>query len=293
MKNTIHIKTLLFAGVLFFVFGCTERELVQRPADGPLKINIEWPDAILSATNHSVEGAILLMYDGNGELFQRVECGAEGYECRVPADNYTIVAVNSDYINSDIANHESCNACKMVAASHPVEEDAMQHVEHVYSTGMDNITVQNGNSVTEVTLYPENRVQYLTLNIDPNYIEAIDGLELSLTGIVPSVRAMDGSDANEETGKVISTAELQDNGNYSARMQVFGWRGENMLVADITYNDGREPQSSVPQEISDKLNELPDDGGNIDLLLELPDGGDIPLSITVEPWGSGTGSGTV
>ena len=49
----------------------------------------------------------------------------------------------------------------------------------------------------------------------------------------------------------------------------------------------------MPQDLSEQLGQLPDEGGTVDLTLLLPDGGEIALTVTVEAWESGSGSGTV
>ncbi len=49
----------------------------------------------------------------------------------------------------------------------------------------------------------------------------------------------------------------------------------------------------MPQDLSEQLGQLPEEGGTVDLTLVLPDGGEIALTITVEAWESGSGSGTV
>ena len=288
---TEHTKILLFAAALSAMGGCTERELSDRPADGPLRIHIEWPAE--ASSDGTPDGAHLLLYRSDGTLHQHITCEAEGHECRVPADTYTILAVNSDYSNTSAANHESHQQCCMMADGHPTEEGTLMHVGNVYSTGTSGITVNPGNEATKVTLYPENRVKLITFDIDPNYIEAIASMQLRMTGIVPSVRVSDGQDMGEETQQLLAEAQAQEDGNYLAYMSVFGWRGENIVTAELEYSDGRKGQTTIPQDISGQLADLPDDGGTVHITLELPDGGEISLTVTVEAWREGTGSGTV
>ena len=150
-QTTEHIKILLFAAALSAVGGCTERELSERPADGPLIVHLEWPEGA-GGDDATVDGAHLLLYRSDGSLHQRIECEAEGHECRVPADTYTILAVNSDRANTSYANHESHQQCRLLADGHPTEEGVLMHVGNVYSTGLQGVEVRPGNAATEVTL---------------------------------------------------------------------------------------------------------------------------------------------
>lgn len=291
-QTTEHIKILLFAAALSAVGGCTERELSERPADGPLIVHLEWPEGA-GGDDATVDGAHLLLYRSDGSLHQRIECEAEGHECRVPADTYTILAVNSDRANTSYANHESHQQCRLLADGHPTEEGVLMHVGNVYSTGLQGVEVRPGNAATEVTLRPENRVKLITFDIDPGYIESIASMQLRMTGVVPSVRMADGEDMGEETQHLLAQAGAKGDGNYQARMSVFGWRGENIVTAALEYTDGRPGQTTIPQDISGQLASLPDDGGTVHVTLELPDGGQLHLTVTVGEWNEGTGSGIV
>ena len=188
--------------------------------------------------------------------------------------------------------HASAAECCMRAEAHPTEEGVVLHVQHVYSTGEEGIEVRPGNAASEVTLYPQNRVKHLHFDIDPDYVDDIAGMKLRMTGVVPSVRLADGSDAQDETQHVLADASTADGGHYAADMSVFGWRCENLVTAEIAYTDGRE-EVSLPQDIGEQLAALPAEGGTVRLTLALPSGGEITLTVTVGEWESGTGSGTV
>lgn len=268
--------------------GCTERELSERPDDGPLKIRIVWPE---EATG-KVSGARLLLYGSDGSLHKEIACGADGHECRVPADTYTILTVNADCTNAGCMEHASAAECCMCAEAHPTEEGVVLHVQHVYSTGEEGIEVRPGNAASEVTLYPQNRVKHLHFDIDPDYVDDIAGMTLRMTGVVPSVLLADGSDAQDETQHVLADASAADGGHYAADMSVFGWRGENIVTATVRYTDGSE-ETTLPQDIGGQLEALPAEGGTVNITLALPDGGEITLTVTVKAWESGSGSGTV
>lgn len=268
--------------------GCTERELSERPDDGPLKIRIVWPEEV----TEEVSGARLLLYRSDGSLHQEIACGTDGHECRVPADTYTILVVNADCTNAGCMEHESAAECCMCADAHPTEEGVVQHVQHVYSIGEESIEVRPGNTACEVTLYPQNRVKHLHFDIDPDYVDDIAGMTLRMTGVVPSVRLADGSDAQDETQHVLADASAAEDGRYAADMSVFGWRGENIVTATVRYTDG-SAETTLPQDIGKQLAQLPEEGGTVNVTLALPDGGEIALTVTVKAWESGTGSGTV
>jgi hypothetical protein len=60
----------------------------------------------------------------------------------------------------------------------------------------------------------------------------------------------------------------------------------------VRHTDGSK-ETTVPQDLSERLGRLPEEGGTVDLTLALPDGQEIALTVTVEAWESGSGSGTV
>ena len=65
-----------------------------------------------------------------------------------------------------------------------------------------------------------------------------------------------------------------------------------MVTVTIRRSDG-STVTTLPQDLSDQLAQLPDEGGTVYLVLVLPDGSEIELTVTVKDWESGTGSGTV
>lgn len=265
--------------------GCAERELSERPADGVLKIDLVWPDG------QSVAGGRLWLYGEDGSLHRAIDCAAAGHECRVPAGRYTILSANADCSNADCEKPESWQEHCM-KASIDTETNTLRHVGKVFCTGMKEVRVKPGNRPTEVSLCPKNTVKRLHFRIAPDYIDDIAGMNVRMTGIVPSVRLIDGCDAGEPTGEVTAAAKSETDGFYSADMSVFGWRGENLVTATVRHTDGRE-ETTVPQDLGEQLGRLPEEGGTVDLTLVLPDGGEIALTVTVEAWESGSGSGTV
>lgn len=220
MKNRLYTTYIGMIVLLAAVVmgGCTERELSERPADGVLKIKLEWPDG------QRVEGTLLWLYGSDGSLHSNIKCAAEGYECRVPADSYTILAANSDCTNAECHNMETWRACCMTAEQIP-DAGLLKHVAKVFCTGTDEVVVQRGNRPTEITLYPKNTVKKIHFKIDPDYIGDIAGMDVRMAGVVPSVKLMDGSGAGEATGEVAAKAKSEAEGLYAADMSVFGWRG--------------------------------------------------------------------
>lgn len=57
--------------------------------------------------------------------------------------------------------------------------------------------------------------------------------------------------------------------------------------------EGGETGTTIPVDISDELDGLPEEGGTVDVTLELENGGSISLTVTVTPWRTGTGGGIV
>ena len=269
--------------------GCTERELSERPSDGPLKINLVWDDA-----EYEVSGALLWLYGSDGTLYQAVRSEAEGYEARVPADVYTVLVVNADCINAEHDGEEDADFCSidadvLASGSSPL----LAQVEHVYCTGLGGIEVKPGNVTTEVTLYPEDVVKHIRFDIDPNYLDNVASLTVNMGGIVPSVYMRNGEDTQEATGIVSVEAQPAQEGHYDAQMSVFGWRGLNVVTVTVVYEDGRE-ETSLPEDITDDLEGLPEEGGSISLTVQMPDGSTLDITAIVSGWDdSGTGSGDV
>lgn len=265
--------------------GCAGRDLSERPADGALKIGLVWPDG------QSVAGARLWLYGSDGTLYSATECGAGGYEGRVPADTYTILAANSDCANADCHRSESWQEHRMKAAVDG-ETATLLHVDKVFCVGTKEVAVRRGNRPAEIILCPKNAVRKLHFRIAPDYVDDIADMSVRMTGIVPSVRLVDGGDAGETTGEILAVARSEAGGLHAADMSVFGWRGPNIVSVTVVHSDGGT-ETTVPQDIGEQLAQLPDEGGTVDLTLVLPDGGEIVLTVTVEAWESGSGSGTV
>lgn len=287
MRNRVYKKyvgmMLLLSAVI--LGGCTERELTERPDDGVLRINLKWPDG------QDVSGARILLYRSDGSLHATTECMASGHEYRVPADTYTVLVSNSDCSNADCLHSETWKECCMKAEQ---QSDAglLQHVGKVFCTGTNGVTVKQGNQATVVTLQPKNVVKKIHFQINQNYIEDIAGIDVLMSGVIPSVKLIDGSDSGEATGVVLAKGQSETDGVYAADMSVFGWRGENTVTVTITHPDG-STETTIPQDISDQLQKLPEEGGTVYITLTLPDGGEITLAVTVTAWESGSGSGTV
>ena len=285
-RNRIYTKVWIFTALLLagIMNGCTERDLSERPTDGPLKINLEWPA--------EVSGAQLWFYDSAGNLYQTVSCDADGYECRLPAGEYTVLVINRDGVHTAMDGTEQEGTC-CVEAEYAVEgENILEQVDHVYCTGMGNVVIEPGNIATEITLEPKDVVKHLSFNIDPNYIDRIESMEIHMTGVTPAVYVENGVAVQRAAGEVVSEV-VEEGGTYTADMSVFGWQGENIITVVVRYNDGSE-EVTLPIDISDELGALPEDGGEIDIVLELPDGGEISITVSVQGWDdSGTGGGIV
>lgn len=282
-KICVSAALLFAAGVLT---GCTERPLSIRSADGSLTVHLVWP------AGQSVAGAQVWLYDSRGEFYQVSECPSGGYSGRVPADTYTVLVVNSDCSNADCEHYGSWRECCIQADRAESEDRTLQQVGKVFCTGTGGVAVKHGSVPTEITLYPKNVVKKLHFDIDPGHIADIADMKIVMTGIVPSVLLIDGSDAGEPTGAVEVAAQSEGDGSYSADMSVFGWRGGNMVAVTIRQSDG-STVTTLPQDLSDQLAQLPDEGGTVHLTLVFPDGSEVELTVTVKDWESGSGSGTV
>ncbi len=291
MKTRFIYNMLIVIPLFVCLAGCTERGLSERPGDGPLKIHFVWPEDEEAVQYSRVTGASLWLYNSDGVLFYSGECPSEGYEARVPEDTYTAIVVNSDYINAECGDEESMSTCCISADEESGRDGYLLDVDKVFCGGVSGISVKGGNKVAEVTINTVNVVKYLHFDIDPNYLVEVSGMEVTMSGVVPAVYLYDGDYTDEPTAKMTVEA-YPEGGMYYADMSVFGYDGENVVYATIVYEDGTS-ETTVPQDISDALEELPDEGGEVDITLVLTDGGEIPVTVTVGQWEKGSGSGTI
>ncbi len=284
---------LLSVGLMTaLVSGCTERDLLDRPSDGPLKVNIDWPEGADGQTV-DVTGATIYLYGSDGQLFKVFNTSAEGMQERIPAGTYTVLVINSDNEHADCHDESSSSSC-CVDADETEVAGILENVDRVYCTGMTGVTVNPGNAVTEITLQPVNVVKTITFNVDPNYLDGIASITLNMTGVVPGVHVMNGTYTSDPTGAVEADVTENPDGTYTATMTVFGWEGTNEVTAHVTYADGTPDDITIPIDITDELADLPDEGGSIDIVLELENGGEIRLTVTVAAWDdTGTGGGIV
>lgn len=290
MKGNKLIYMFVCAALAGALAGCTERDLMQRPDNGPLRVNFVWPEGVESSAIGDVTATQLWLYGSDGSLYEVVRAGRDSYEARVPADTYTLLAVNADAVNAAAVSTESASVCRMVASE--IDAETLEHVDHVFCGSTTGVVVKPGNIETVATVYPKNAVRYLTFDIDPNYIDDLAGMDMRMTGVVPSVLVANGADAGEPLRSVIAEGQPVDGGHYAASMSVFGWRGQNVLSVIVEYVDGTT-EETVPVDISDQLVSLPAEGGSVEVTLTLADGGEITVVATVTPWEAGSGSGTV
>lgn len=279
-----YIKAASLILLLLLTVGCVERELTERPSVGILRVGFSWPGEC------GVTGARIWLDDSEGRLLADEQCDAYGYAFHVAQGVYSICSVNTDMINAD------CTGSQTVRAREDREKGILLNVGKVYCAGEDRIAVSAGSRPTEVTLHPENVVKTIRFILYTEDAGPFDMLELRLSGIVPSVRICDGDDAGEPVAyggtTVGAGSRASSSPTYAAEMSVFGWRGENLLTATIYRSDG-SVETSVPQEIGDFLDQSAENGIPIRIVLNLPGGREIALSVTVNAWQSGTGSGTV
>lgn len=281
-----YMKTVLPALLVCLAGGCVERELTERPADGVLRVDFRWPEEC------EPDGTQVFIHTPDGTLYTSQSCDAYSHEFRLPRGVYSIRSVNTGPVNAD------CTDASVIRARTDPAKGTLLNVGNVCCTGADGITVEAGGEPTGIVLHHRNAVRTIRFELDTEEIGPFETMELRLTGIVPSVRVSDGSDAGEPEGAVETTVEVEtDSRNVSATrhtasMSVFGWRGSNTLTATVHRADGTI-EDALPQEIGSLLDGLSDSGGTVYITLRMPDGGEIGVSVTVSSWQDGTGSGSV
>lgn len=283
-RYIIYMKAALFALLLSAISGCVERELAERPAGGLLRMDFRWPE------DCEVAGTRVWIQDKDGTPHTSCLCDAYSHELRLPQGVYSIRSVNTDLINAD------CGDDGIIRARKDNAKGTLLNVGKVYCAGADGITVEGGDRPAEIILHHKNVVKTIRLVLDTEEIGPFEVMELSLSGIVPSVRVSDGSDAGDSAEDAGVTVGINSRGAsdacYTVEMSVFGWRGDNTLTATI-HRAGGSVETILPQEIGSLLDGLSESGGSGYIMLKMSDGGEIGVSVTVCSWQSGTGSGTV
>jgi hypothetical protein len=261
--------------------GCIRQPVHE--CDGPLNISLVWPE------NQQVPGAKIWLYSSSGLLHLMTECPAGGYQGFVPADTYTVLVVNSDYANATYASRDAVQNSTIQVAARSTDPGTIQQVDRVFCTGAGSVVVQQGDQPTGITLYPKNTVKRLHFLLDASSATAeIVGLDLCMTGIIPSVRVMDGSDAGDTPKRVVVTAEETGGWTYAADMSMFGWRDDNAFTITARYADGTE--AITAPLVTTQLQGLPEEGGTVNVTLALSNGDELVVRVT---WEGGSGEGTV
>lgn len=283
-RYIIYMRTVLLALLVCLAGGCVERELTERPADGVLRVDFRWPEEC------EPDGTQIFIHTPDGTLYTSQSCDAYSHEFRLPRGVYSIRSVNTGLINAD------CTDASIIRARTDPAKGTLLNVGNVCCTGADGIPVEAGDEPTEIVLHHRNAVKTIRFELDTEEVGPFETMELRLSGIVPSVRVSDGSDAGEPEGSVETTVETDSRDvsatRHTASVSVFGWRGSNTLTATV-HRAGGTVETALPQEIGSLLDELSESGGTVRITLRMPDGGEIGVSVTVSSWQEGTGSGTV
>lgn len=285
-RYLIYMKAVLPALFVCLAGGCVERELTERPSDGVLRVDFRWPEEC------EPDGTQIFIHTPDGTLYTSQSCDAYGHEFRLPRGVYSIRSVNTGLINAD------CTDASIIRARTDPAKGTLLNVGNVCCTGADGIPVEAGGEPTGIVLHHRNAVRTIRFELDTEEVGPFETMELRLSGIVPSVRVSDGSDAGEPEESVETTVEVETDSRdvsatrHTASVSVFGWRGSNTLTATVHRADGTV-ENALPQEIGSLLDELSESGGTVRITLRMPDGGEIGVSVTVSSWQEGTGSGTV
>ena len=289
--------------------SCVERSLELRPEKVPLTLYMIWPEGQV------VEGAMVYLYDSDGELYLKEKAPAKKFVKDVDPDTYKVLVTNSDYVNATISDTASWETAVMHAMLKDPSLNQYESVKNVFTTGADNLKVVPGTLGEEenvYAVYPENRVYLIKIKVLKYYAGTVKNMTVNMDGVVSSIRVKDGSDLNDPTGIIGAEAERiyespqssadicrfaegNDPGDFLAEFSVFGWRGTNNVYIDIEYNDGKQGKVD-PVDITDVLEKFKKEGSEyveVEIVIKLIDGGYITLVISVEDWNTNTGTGTV
>lgn len=279
--------------------SCVERSLEFRPEKVPLTIYMIWPEGQV------VKGAVVYLYDSDGELYLKEEVSARKFVKDVDPDTYSVLVTNSDYVKTTISDTESWATAAMHAMIKDPSLNQYESVKNVFTIGADNVIVKpdiSGGEDNVYAVYPENRVKLIKIKVLKHYSDCVEKLTVSMDGIISSIKVNDGSDLNEPVGIMKAEAERIDEpsqsnglGEFLVEFGVFGWSGTNNVYIDIDYKDGKHEKVD-PVDITDILEKYKNEGSEcveIEIVIKLKDGGYITLIISVEEWNTNEGTGTV
>lgn len=270
---------------LISITGCTRRGLLEEEHahgnDGYLKINLIW-------NGHTKpQSTQYYFYDRDGGDPIHREGNTDGFEGYMPAATYDVVICNTALIGVDLNSALGYDA-DHVQARLLDETGFISHVDHIFGTGVAEVTVLPS-EVVEKTANPLSLVKKLTILFRGETRKNIKGMSVHLCGAVRWKRLVDHA-MSDETAFVISDAVYDDDTNqFYCSISTLGFRGSCQLHVDVTYDDN-EIVSAYPIDLSDELNDFPEEEKTLEYILKLTDGEEIKVTVQIHPWISAGGT---
>lgn len=269
---------------VFLLAGCTRRPLDEWPTESHVRIILNW--------NHDIDPQTVTryyFYPDNGESFERVGT-YEGYEGVIAAGRYNIIMVADGMEGAQVSYNGNYLSDYVFASEHPgiAAPNYITNVGGVYSASVPGIPIYGSR---DIYMSPESLVKTLSLYVDPQELDNVSGISVTIGGIVHSVSLHDRKPRNETSSVAQGFTYNQASGYYESDIHIFGIYGENNVAVTIDYGDG-EKETTIPVDISEELSQAAEDQP-VEVPLELKPGEEIVLTVVVRGWTSGTGSGAV
>lgn len=290
MKSNINIYIISsIVLIALLLFGCTRRDLEMRPDNGYLKINLHWNQASVP------EVTTYYFYNSRGDKAIVAEGSSSGFEGWLPSDTYYVIISNKEMSGASYQINGS-NESDIVLAGEVTQRAAPRYignVENVFGTWLEEIKIPASVVPVVVDAYPLTYVRYITFVLQSDALENAEAAQIDVSGIIYAVKAFSGEAATMESSTIRSdVSRISGKTDFTTTVSVFGFIGKNEIVAKVTFANG-ESVTTIPQDISEELAALPEEGGTLIITLQFPDGNEINLSMVVHPWGWGGNGGAV
>lgn len=283
------LAMMLLATVLIAV-SCTRRPLDERPANGNVKIVLDWGDY------EPAQGSGFWIYDEAGNFVKEVFGDSDGWEGSLPAGKYKVVVFNTDMTGAEPVRGGSFDTDYVRAKnSETGAPGTLQDVVNVFGSSVIELNVPNTHVPVVAVAEMINFVRKVTFNVTGlETIPGISEVRVMVNGIVTTMVLNSHTDPGDPSAS-LDKAAIYDpvTGYYVSIATVLGTRGPNEVVIQIVYDNG-DVEYTTPRDISDQLGNIPEDEGRtVDIPVALGTR-EIVLKVTVYTWDeSGTGGGIV
>lgn len=263
------------------VTGCIrDNDDCPTTKEGYVSISLEWGNVT------PPEKTLFYFYGGqqDGPIIR--EGTSEGYQGMLPEGVYNVVISHAGMQGASYRINGSYYEDEVVAVQ---RTRAVSNLSDIYGAGIEGVEVKR-DEISKHSVAPRNFVRKVTFNVPAQ--EGLNSVEIEIAGIVYSARAFDGKLYTLDSEKLRTPLTATADG-FSAEISVLGFLSPTVVRTWADF-DGHGTIESLPQDITDEIEQLGEQGGVIDLEITFPNGASINMGVEIQPWGPGQpGNGTV